>query len=483
MRTSTLLTSVLLMSVSAMSVAQPDNIQTGFFIDAPVTGLHYQTSSQLSGQTEKGAFQYRPGDVISFYLGDNNHRYLLSTVSAQEVITPTSISTKPSRSINITRLLLSLDSTPENRKEILLLDSQLSNRKFQDNLRTLDLNQLVDADLQRLTQSQPASVSDAVEHLNESNVYIRDHFQSDAIVFEPLNLELQNVIVKQRDGNGRLCAYDVRLKNHPHYRPPIGSLTYRITADSVIEYPSLGDHFNGCQLQPSERKHTITTPIEHYPDDFGTFHCANRGCTRNDLNGFAIDDFNDEGDWKYRSLAINFDPTTQLLMEKSQGLGQTDKVTRPNKGEMLWFTYPKHQYTQIDYQGVWQQTTYQQGELQETCLLIEKSHIKHSKLIDGQCPTQARDYAEDVTHAYGDMWWVSPESPTASIEQLNLIVRWYQPKQPKPLYTTWEYLPAGKSWDKGVLYRYQQNLTRSAQGDEQLDTYSISEFVKVQETI
>ncbi|MEF1175325.1 hypothetical protein REH73_23585, partial [Vibrio sinaloensis] len=68
---STLLTSVLLMSVSAMSLAQPDNIQTGFFIDAPVTGMHYQTSSQLSGQTEKGAFQYRPGDVISFYLGDN----------------------------------------------------------------------------------------------------------------------------------------------------------------------------------------------------------------------------------------------------------------------------------------------------------------------------------------------------------------------------------------------------------------------------
>lgn len=465
------------------SAHDDDDIETGFFIDAPVTGLYYQTSSHLSGHTKQGAFQYRPGDVISFYLGENNSGYLLSTVSAQEVVTPTSISTKPSRAINITRLLLSLDSTPENRQEILLLDSQLSSREFQDNLRTLDLNQLVEADLQQLSHSQPATVSDAVDHLNESNQYIQDHFQSDAIVFEPLNLELQNVIIKQRDGNGRLCVYDVRLKNHPHYRPPIGSLTYRITADSVIEYPSIGDLFNGCQLQPSQRQHDIVTPIEHYPDDFGTFHCANRGCTRNDLNGFAIDDFNDEGDWKYRSLAINFDPTTQLLMEKSQGLGPTDKVTRPNRGEMLWFTYPKEQYTQIAYQGIWQQTTYQQGQILQTCLLIEHGRIKQADPRESTCPKQSHHYTLDVSHTYGDMWWVQAETLSASIEQMNLIVRWYQPRQPKPLYTTWEYLPAGQSWDKGVLYRYQQELTRDANGNETLDTYSVSEFVKIKETI
>ncbi|MDN3684117.1 hypothetical protein QW180_10345 [Vibrio sinaloensis] len=99
--------------LSSLVWAKDASIQTGYFIDAPVTGLHYQTSSDLHGTTDKGAFQFRRGDVISFFLGQGEERYLLSTVSAQEVITPTAISTKPSRSINITRLLLSLDATPK----------------------------------------------------------------------------------------------------------------------------------------------------------------------------------------------------------------------------------------------------------------------------------------------------------------------------------------------------------------------------------
>lgn len=95
-------------------------VKTGFFIDSPVTGLYYETSSHLSGLTQKGAFDYRSGDIVRFFLGKDNSGYLISTLSAQEVITPTLASTTPSKSINLTRLLLSLDSTPNNRDEIIL---------------------------------------------------------------------------------------------------------------------------------------------------------------------------------------------------------------------------------------------------------------------------------------------------------------------------------------------------------------------------
>ncbi len=469
--------------LSTLAYANNAEVHTGYFIDSPVSGLYYKTSSELSGKTDKGAFQYRSGDVISFFLGKDENSYLLSTVSAQEIITPTMISTKPSRSINITRLLLSLDSTPENRQEILLLDSQLSDATFQSGLKTLDLNQLLEEDMQRLGLSTLASIEEAVAHLNESQQFIQDNFQSDDVIFEPLNRRLTNVVIKKRDVNGRICAYDLRLRNHPRYQPPIGEVTYRLTESEIIEYPSIGDRFFGCQIRPNDNPQVITTKLSDFPDDFGTFECASRGCTRNDLNGFSIDNYNDEGDWKYRSIAINFDPTAQLLMEKSQGLGKKPQVHHPNKGEDIWFTYPEEKRSQLAYQGIWRKTDYADKQIQESCLLIENGTVKQAELTQEQCPTDTNRYSMDVTQQHADMWWVDSTSRTASIEQLNIVVRWYLPPQPKPLYTTWEYLPAGEHWDKGILYRYQQTLSRAQDGSDQLNTYAISEYVKVKENI
>jgi hypothetical protein len=464
-------------------LANDTSIETGYFIDSPVTGLYYQTSSNLSGRTDKGAFQFRSGDVVNFFLGEDENGYLLSTVSAQSVLTPNHISTKPSRSINITRLLLSLDSTPKNRQEILLLDSHLSDARFQEALTKIDLNQLVEDDIKNLQLDHLASVQEAVEHLNQSQKYIRENFQSEQVIFEPINRYLTNVIIKQRDNAGRLCAFDLRLRNHPNYKPPIGKLTYKITQNSIVEYPDIGDDFRGCQIQPRQDTEQVETPLVQYPDSYGTFHCAARGCTRNDLNGFTIDDFNDEGDYKYRSIAINFDPTTQLLMEKSQGLGVRENITHPNKGEKIWFTFPKEHYTRLNYQGVWRQTTYEQNQIDESCLWIANGLIKRADLVGNQCPLSRDHYQQNVTHQFADMWWVRADTSTASIEQLNLIVRWYLPKQPRPKYTTWEYLPAGEKWDKGVLYRYQQQLTKTQDGTELLRTESVSEYRKVKESI
>lgn len=57
---------LLMLFLGTPSVAHAE-IKTGYFIDSPVTGLYYQTSSQLSGTTNKGAFEYRTGDVVRFF--------------------------------------------------------------------------------------------------------------------------------------------------------------------------------------------------------------------------------------------------------------------------------------------------------------------------------------------------------------------------------------------------------------------------------
>ncbi len=189
-------------SAPEVSEAVTPTIKQGFFIDSPVTGLYYKTTSNLSGFTQKGAFDYHPGDVISFFLGNDDKGYLLTTMSSQEVLTPTMATTKPSRSINMTRLLLSLDSTPENRQEIVLANKVLSDPAFQAQLKRLDLNVIDNAKHQ--LNLDWVSVEEAVEHLNESQTYIEKNFASNEIIFEPKTCALRTSSSRKRTGKAAL---------------------------------------------------------------------------------------------------------------------------------------------------------------------------------------------------------------------------------------------------------------------------------------
>ncbi|MCV5801817.1 hypothetical protein OFN34_23670, partial [Escherichia coli] len=191
-------TSTLAADASAATSHPPaSTLKQGYFIDSPVTGLYYKTSSNITGVTQQGAFHYQPGDVISFFLGNDDKGYLLTTLSSQEVLTPTMATTKPSRSINMTRLLLSLDSTPENREEIVLANRVLSDPRFQSQLKSLDLNYLDDA--KRHLNLDWVSVDEAIDHLNESQQYIEENFASDEIIFEPRGITFKNIVIKKKD--------------------------------------------------------------------------------------------------------------------------------------------------------------------------------------------------------------------------------------------------------------------------------------------
>ncbi len=55
----------------SISVEPEPEILTGVFVDAPVEGVFYETSSGLTGKTgADGDFQYRKDDMISFFVGD-----------------------------------------------------------------------------------------------------------------------------------------------------------------------------------------------------------------------------------------------------------------------------------------------------------------------------------------------------------------------------------------------------------------------------
>ena len=452
--------------------------QTGYFIDSPVSGLYYETSSHLSGTTNKGAFEYNPGDIISFFIGNDSSGYLLTTLSAQQVITPTLSSTKPSRSINMTRLLLSLDSTPENREEIVLASKILSDVEFQKQLKSIDLSYLDSIELS--LGLELVSTKEATEHLNQSQQYIKKNFTSDEIIFSPKNIKMSNIIIMKKDWAGRACMYDLAHANNPKYHGPIGSTDYKVTDDELIQYPSIGDYFKGCNLVPGQlTSETIREPIENTEGWSGLIGCAAKGCTRNDLSGFAIEDYDDEGDWKYRTVALDFDPTTQLLMEKIQGLGKNEHIRHSNKREMIWFTYPASgKGDAIPYQGFWQHTIYKQTDMVQQCLYINNKTVLQAEMSGEHCSTDGANYTQDVTHQYGDMWWLGNKKSTASLAQLNTQVRWYD-SVPNQHFTTWEYLPAGANWDEGILYRFRQAISLNGDGSHEITTLSVSEFNKV----
>ena len=92
------------------SASNSSPILTGTLIDSAVSGVSYQSTSNLSGLTSSnGRFEYRSGDQVTFQIGDT----ILGTVTGGTVITPVKLAgvsnTADRRVINIARLLQSLD--------------------------------------------------------------------------------------------------------------------------------------------------------------------------------------------------------------------------------------------------------------------------------------------------------------------------------------------------------------------------------------
>ncbi|MCG8316683.1 MAG: hypothetical protein MI976_26000, partial [Pseudomonadales bacterium] len=94
-----------------------DVILTGTFIDSAVEGLEYFTPTLNGVTNQKGDFQYRPGETVSFRVGGIE----LGTVNAESALTPLDFaplgasSTHP-RVVNIARFLQTLDTdlNPDN---------------------------------------------------------------------------------------------------------------------------------------------------------------------------------------------------------------------------------------------------------------------------------------------------------------------------------------------------------------------------------
>ncbi|MBR4011459.1 MAG: hypothetical protein IKI98_01405, partial [Spirochaetaceae bacterium] len=126
---------------------------TGYFIDAPVAGLAYETSSGIKGVTdETGAYKYNAGDKVKFLIGNAQ---LGKEIEASPVVTPCTLTGattiedktadgKPTEAakeaLNMVKMFMALDSDDSD------FGIKIPENLNTETLTTEDLDALIKAD-------------------------------------------------------------------------------------------------------------------------------------------------------------------------------------------------------------------------------------------------------------------------------------------------------------------------------------------------
>ena len=144
-----------------------DNTETGTFVDAPVKGLKYVTTTQNGFTNDKGEFKYKAGEKVEFKLGNLS----LGKVEAGGLITPYTIAgvtngTDNDLSTNIALLLQNLDA---NRSNTSVLDlSKLKDFNFSD------INLSVDTTTMEAKLSNKLTAGDFDNFIDKENKKLLD---------------------------------------------------------------------------------------------------------------------------------------------------------------------------------------------------------------------------------------------------------------------------------------------------------------------
>lgn len=232
----------------------PGPLAQGAFVDAPVAGLSYTTSSELSGVTDaEGRYDYHEGDTVTFSLGE----LTLGTVEAQGVVTPMTIAraltaddaaATETVAVNLLVLLQSLDSngdpedgitfTTEIREAVTAnaIDLTASDSAFMTSLTNLVTSvgaAATDATLNQVTRE------DAVAHFQSqgptalAGIYVRANDD-----FEPITTKAVTLTIFR---NGRYLLggqHDLTDCNLSEGGTPVNGLAFSDADGNGIEYAS-----------------------------------------------------------------------------------------------------------------------------------------------------------------------------------------------------------------------------------------------------
>ncbi len=193
--------------------------ETGHFFDAPVTGLDFHTPTH-SGKTESGgAFDYIPGETVTFAIGD----LTLGTTPASHRITPLDLmgsdTTDDVGVINMARLLQSLDDDQDPKRGITITQrgiDALGEAMTEMSLTTLDfndsqtVNDLIERTIENHNQGavqllESVAMDEAKDNLEkslESDIVRKNISKTSAYLNEKAKIEMMMGYVPARKANG-----------------------------------------------------------------------------------------------------------------------------------------------------------------------------------------------------------------------------------------------------------------------------------------
>lgn len=150
---------------ACLSGGGSSSIQTGIFIDSPVSGLEYQTASRSGVTSAQGTFRYQRGETLTFSLGgvELGSAVGQAQLSPQDLINDADDSSHPAV-INMARLLQTLDADG-NLNNGIQLEAAVRDA-IRDYASSTPGFQLDFSD----TAEFEASFSELLEHLNTGNL-------------------------------------------------------------------------------------------------------------------------------------------------------------------------------------------------------------------------------------------------------------------------------------------------------------------------
>lgn len=193
--------------------------ETGHFIDAPVAGVDFDTSSNKGKTDTNGAFDYIPGETVTLSIGD----LILGNALAMHKITPMDLvgteNLNDVKAINMARILQSLDNDQDPKRGIFI--TQEATDSLNDAMEELDIKAF-DFENSDLTDTlinlavkkhnemnntllRVVSMEEAKDNLEkgtESDLFRKNISKTPELLTEKAKLELMMKYVPARKANG-----------------------------------------------------------------------------------------------------------------------------------------------------------------------------------------------------------------------------------------------------------------------------------------
>lgn len=465
----------------------------GQFVDAKVQGLHYESGSK-SGVTD-GDAKYSvdtSNPTVTFSIG-GEHGLEIGTISAREVSTPFEAAGTYERSVNLARLLLTIDNNPSD-DSIIVIPAALQNVASSDAVSSALQQISLDSDYFEsslasllselgLTTSDIVSAEEAISHMKGSlgdwergsEATLKDWAKGSGAVF----IERSAGLRESDDGNNFKFVIHANDTN----TPVMGKTTFVLTDDNkfVVKAGSNDSSFT----QSFNSKFVYTTLNEDKAEKFdnsmdwdfianmaGVYDCmANSNCSEKTLTKFEQitrddSDAQDGSDMQKEMLSGSYDPITNVYtLVRSKTIVSSGRVE-----ESIRFVYQVDSATSekyVDFIGRWKaiSTMPECDKVAESTYVFTSTEVTVSgQELGGSGSSCTLDDISANLHyeelATKDYWWFTTNSAgdsKATLDQLNTTVRWNDRGDSDTSdyfkINRFSYIPAGKNWDQGVLVR------------------------------